>query len=610
MKKLITILLLWVATASANTAIPIHFVEQWSGDDPDSVMTFIYVNGPGATFVYDTLTAVDSHRWFGDSIYLDLDTVVSVEVIYLAHYPGLDTALDMWSTVFDSSTASISADDFNDDAAYMLYGGGVWVDDSNGTAGAVVGVNGTPTNPVSGFSDAKTIADAIGLGTFYILGGGYAPLTTTLEGYNFIGMGAQGLNTIDLNSADVDGSYFTNLVIMGVQGGTGRIRLQQCALEGPTLYAIAFNCGLRSTITLNGKRDNLYDNCYSAVPANGTPSINFSGGSESIMIRHYSGGIHLFDAGANDSISIETDGQVQIGAACNVNAKISVRGMTTVTDSTAGLNNLTYTATAQYLKDEIIDDSVAYWSVGDSNSSYLATSIAEILDSVQNQSWAATGAGCGTGPKSVVFFAIDTSASPDDTVEFVNVFIQNAGQTANMANGYTEGSPPSFTAGLTGSTTYNHIAVAAGYFFAPTSFSTTAGVSPDTVAIQGYAISTTATPASHQTTLIGQTINLQGDTLVNCRVEVTLGGSTAMYSSTNTYPSGQIVVYSDGNGDWSATIVGTDSLSAYIPEGANVATYCVKYKHPMLQNGGVFEACGLSIPANGSTTELRDILAQ
>jgi len=211
---------------------------------------------------------------------------------------------------------------------------------------------------------------------------------------------------------------------------------------------------------------------------------------------------------------------------------------------------------------------------------------------------------CGSSNKNVVFYVIDTSGV-DDTLPNASVYMLNSGQTAVSGNGVT-GGVGVVTIGLNESTTYNSVVRAPRYNFPAASLTTTAGATPDTVDLEGYDLVNTATPSSHMTTLTGETVFF-GDTLKNCWVEVTLVGANAMYSSVATWASGGVGVYSDANGDWSLTIPGTDSLSAYM---GGTPTYCVRYKHPMIQNGGVFEACNLSIPANGSTTKLRDILAQ
>lgn len=51
------------------------------------------------------------------------------------------------------------------------YQDGIWVNGNNGTAGTTIGTNGTPDNPVVGLADARTLANALGFRTYYIIDG-------------------------------------------------------------------------------------------------------------------------------------------------------------------------------------------------------------------------------------------------------------------------------------------------------------------------------------------------------------------------------------------------------------------------------------------------------
>lgn len=317
------------------------------------------------------------------------------------NYDGNNILADVMAMNTGVVTATVIADNaidaptFADDAQFMVYGGAVWVDTTNGTAGAVVGVNGLPSLPCRGFVNAKTIADAIGVKTFCILGGGDQSIKATMNGYTFMGIGDPARNSVDLNSQDVGGSMFIDLDITGIQGGD-RAAYLRCALENASLDAVALQCGLRGDITLLGDRDNVFLSCASSVPGGKTPTLIFSGGSESVQFRGYSGGLHLLGMGANDTLSFEAiGGQLQIGANVNVNAKITARGMITLTDSTVGLNNLIYAATAQYAIDSTMN------AITDANKANFKADVGNledtcnaIIDTLQNQDdWVAQETG-------------------------------------------------------------------------------------------------------------------------------------------------------------------------------------------------------------------------
>lgn len=111
----------------------------------------------------------------------------------------------------------------------------------------------------------------------------------------------------------------------------------------------------------------------------------------------------------------------------------------------------------------------------------------------------------------------------------------------------------------------------------------------------------------------GQTVVLTGqaiagsDTLKNAKITITLSGGTC-YTTTDLMPSVSVVTYADANGNWSKSIVGTDSISCV---GNDDATYSVQIEHPFLSvSGQIIRYDGLVIPAtNGANTTLRSIVA-
>jgi len=93
-----------------------------------------------------------------------------------------------------------------------LYDGAIWIDGAVGAAGSVLGVNGTRTNPVSTVTDAKTLADALGVKVYRLLGNTSISITADHIGWTFIGTqgtGAFGFPNVDVDlAADVGGSRF------------------------------------------------------------------------------------------------------------------------------------------------------------------------------------------------------------------------------------------------------------------------------------------------------------------------------------------------------------------------------------------------------------------
>lgn len=241
-------------------------------------------------------------------------------------------------------------------------GPGVYLDDAASNTNTTVGTDGTVENPVSTLAAARTIADALGCRRYYVGGRSSFTLAATHQDWHFVGLAGNNDNTINLgataSATDVDGSLFERLKVIGTQAGSDRIVLIDCAIddapaaEVTTLNPLAIRCSLEGDFELDANTDHILDSCYSGVAGNSTPVITFNASGGSLQMRHYSGGIELKSLVASNTVSIETDGQVIFNADCNVNANVTLRGMMTVTDNTAGMNNLTQRAVWETILDD------------------------------------------------------------------------------------------------------------------------------------------------------------------------------------------------------------------------------------------------------------------
>ena len=227
-------------------------------------------------------------------------------------------------------------------------GPGVYVNDGAANTNTISGTDGTAINPVSTLAAARTIADAIGVKRYYFTGADLT-LAAAHEDWNFIGINEVKANIINLGSQDVDRSHFFGLTIEGTQGGTGRIEAVHCALQDPGAGDTTFNifakeCGIVDRIQVDTSADNIFEKCFSLVAGPAAPIIQATGAAGTISIRSYSGGIEFESLSASHNLSVETDGQVIFNASCSVNATVVLRGNLTITDNTAGMNNLTVEA--------------------------------------------------------------------------------------------------------------------------------------------------------------------------------------------------------------------------------------------------------------------------
>ena len=216
----------------------------------------------------------------------------------------------------------------------LIYMGAIWLDDGAANTNTVVGKDGHPQNPVSTLAAARTLADALNLRQYNIMDASSFTLDATYENWVFHDIGHN--STIDLGSRDVDNSTFEELIITGIQGGTGTISLLDCDIvdlhdfDGEALF-----CWLVDSLVMDNNSSAFFGNCYSEVAGNGTPKIDFHVASNNVAFRNYSGGINIFNMSSNDKLSIEGNGQIIVDATCS-NAPIVARGNFTITDNGSG----------------------------------------------------------------------------------------------------------------------------------------------------------------------------------------------------------------------------------------------------------------------------------
>ncbi len=244
------------------------------------------------------------------------------------HAPVLGQIRDtIWTdrviTLAQFDTASVSA----------YYDFGIWLDDGAGNTNTTVGVDGTIANPVSTIAAARILADSMGLQKYYLINNSSFTLAATYEDWHFIGVGES--NQINFGSQDIDNSHFEHLMVTGTQGGTGLIWLTECYLNATdSLECVARDSWFSDTLSVRASSNIVFDQCYSAVAGNNTPGMDFNsaGGTVNVSVRHYSGGLALFNMTSDHTISYESDGQLVIDASCT-SANITARGNMTITDN-------------------------------------------------------------------------------------------------------------------------------------------------------------------------------------------------------------------------------------------------------------------------------------
>lgn len=250
----------------------------------------------------------------GNLVAFDTDGVTTIESVHPTAYVTI------------SKTSSSSATLQEQDALnYSSYGGVVSIDETSTTSG-VDYPSGTQEYPVNNNTDAIAIATTKGFHTLNIIGNNIFDTGDVIENYKI-----QGANTLSSiitvkDGAIVDNCEISNTTLTGVLDG-GCVFKECNILELQFVSGIIYNCGLNEpTITLGGKAEAMFLDCYSLVSGTNTPTIDMNGTGQSLGIRHYVGGLRIKNRTGNDSCSIDINsGHLIIDSSCTGDP-ITVRG--------------------------------------------------------------------------------------------------------------------------------------------------------------------------------------------------------------------------------------------------------------------------------------------
>jgi hypothetical protein len=222
-----------------------------------------------------------------------------------------------------------------------VYGGYIWIDTVNGSAGTDSYVNGTSDNPVDTIGDANTLAAALGIARFKVAPGSSITFAATQSNQAFEGEAW----TLALGGQNIDGSTFKGASVSGIGTNTADSQFfYDCLVTGATTIpgdTHLVGCGVGATITLGEPGDYFIDNCHSAIAGSGSPTLDFGSPATetNLSVRHHSGGWTIANMGAGAgtcNASFEGDGQITWAASCAATSNASVRGNWKITDLASG----------------------------------------------------------------------------------------------------------------------------------------------------------------------------------------------------------------------------------------------------------------------------------
>lgn len=322
----------WVGYAQSNgDSYTVHFWN-WAGASYDQVGSITATNG--TTTSIETYTATTAHVGTG----ADLG---KVRFRFLSS-DGTAVATDRILVTYTVSSQSIGYE-----------GGAVWIDTSASNTNTESFVDGTADNPVSTLAAATTIAGNLNLKKFSLIGGSSITLAQGYDSYTFLSDDGWTLAT---GGQSIDSTNIVGATVSGIFSGNPHFRLCEIgAITGPN--ARLGNCGIASTITIDGAGDWVLHHCWSEVAGTGTPAIDFGAAvlNSNVNLRGYSGGVEVQNMGGagTDNMSLEGHGQLVINANCT-GGTVAIRGHFTVTDNAGGA--VTLSDDARFDHQSIIDN--------------------------------------------------------------------------------------------------------------------------------------------------------------------------------------------------------------------------------------------------------------
>jgi hypothetical protein len=212
------------------------------------------------------------------------------------------------------------------------YRGVVVIDIANGVAGVDFPV-GTHASPSNNLTDAISIANRVGGTTFEIIGG--LTLDRTFVDTTFVGSTTEAADFIDLNGQSVDGCMFVGVEVRNA--GTGTIQCVDSRLSNISgVLGFFRTCGFINSFTL-AAGSSVFVDCFSEIAGSGTVSLDMNNVAANVSLRRWTGGMTISNMTiALSNLTVDAMSANIILAASNTDGNIVVRGVGTLTNSTAG----------------------------------------------------------------------------------------------------------------------------------------------------------------------------------------------------------------------------------------------------------------------------------
>jgi len=252
----------------------------------------------------------------GNGILTDNSGAGFINYNYLVPYSVYNESISQYTT---AGTAGHTI-------AMTAFNSNVWLDADSGTAGTTY-PTGTPFQPVSNISDARTIADTWGLSSITFKGA--ISLDQEYAAWKFIGMAGANECIVNLNGQDVDETMFEMCTLSGVCNG--KINAINCNMWSITdLDGYFLDCAMQGDYSLaDGEVVGFLGGLMSGVDdvtidVNGASLLTMAGIEGNVQISGLSTGKRLYRTG--------TGGDTYLDVTCS-GGIVHVGGIGTLTNS-------------------------------------------------------------------------------------------------------------------------------------------------------------------------------------------------------------------------------------------------------------------------------------
>lgn len=217
---------------------------------------------------------------------------------------------------------------------YGSFGGGVTVDEVNGTTGTVF-PRGTPQLPVNNWSDALLIASVRGFTTFYVVGDSTVDGSNNFNNMVIIGESPNKSEVSIQSLSTTVGLELKNATITGTLDGDNFI--SDSILEDLSYFnGEVVSCGLIGDIVLGGTADVAMVDCFT-VDQDNPPVIDMGGSGCSLAMPNYAGLLTIKNLNdADQEVGVGFNAGMAILDSTILAGTIIISGIGGVMDSSGG----------------------------------------------------------------------------------------------------------------------------------------------------------------------------------------------------------------------------------------------------------------------------------